>query len=186
MNRFGLASLCLLGAFLPARASFATKSAELYTTAAYGYGRYETRIRFAAGDGVVSAFFLWKDGSEKPGTFWNELDYEKIGATCQLQTNALYGNPSANHTTKPTVNADLCGGFHTYSCEWTADYIAWSLDGQEVRRETGETAAAFAQNASTGMQIHFNIWPGDSTFGGNFSPSILPVHQYIDWVQFSS
>jgi len=185
MNRFGLASLCLLGAFLPARASFATKSAELYTTAAYGYGRYETRIRFAAGDGVVSAFFLWKDGSEKPGTFWNELDYEKIGANCQLQTNALYGNPSANHTQKPTVSADLCGGFHVYSCEWTASYIAWSLDGTEIRRETGETATAFAQNASA-MQIHFNIWPGDSSFGGNFSPSILPVHQYIDWVQFSS
>ena len=186
MNRFGLASLCLLGVLLPARASFATKSAELYTTAAYGYGRYEARIRFAAGDGVVSAFFLWKDGSEKPDTFWNEIDYEKIGATCQLSTNALYGNPSANHTLKPTVSADLCGGFHTYSCEWTVDYIAWSLDGKEIRRETGETAAAFAQNASAGMQIHFNLWPGDASFGGNFSPSILPVHQYIDWVQFSS
>ena len=186
MNRFGLAALGLLGVFLPARAAFATKSAELYTSAAYGYGRYETRMRVAAGDGVVSAFFLWKDGSEKAGTFWNELDYEKIGANCQLSTNALYGNPSANHSTKPTVSADLCGEFHLYSYEWTADYIAWSLDGKEIRRETGETAAAFAQNASAGMQIHFNLWPGDSSFGGNFSPSILPVHQYIDWVQFSS
>ena len=63
MNKFGLASLCLLGALLPTRAAFATKSAELYTSAAYGYGRVETRMRFAAGDGVVSAFFLWKDGS---------------------------------------------------------------------------------------------------------------------------
>jgi len=186
MNRFGLVALCLLGVSLPARAAFATKSAELYTSAAYAYGRVETRMRFAAGDGVVSAFFLWKDGSEKAGTFWNELDYEKIGATCQLSTNALYGNPSANHTTKPTTTVDLCSGFHVYGYEWTADYIAWSLDGKEIRRETGETAAAFAQNATAGMQIHFNLWPGDSSFGGNFSPSILPVHQYIDWVQFSS
>jgi hypothetical protein len=36
------------------------------------------------------------------------------------------------------------------------------------------------------MQIHFNVWPGDSTFGGNFSPSILPVFEYINWVQYSS
>src|SRR4051812_36762264 len=108
MKRFGLASLCLLGAFLPARLAFATKSAELYTSPAYGYGRFEARMRVAAGDGVVSAFFLWKDGSEKSGTFWNELDYEKIGATCELQTNALYGNPSANHTQNPAVSADLC------------------------------------------------------------------------------
>ena len=186
MDRFGLTSLCLLGAFLFPRVAFATKSAELYTSAAYGYGRFETRMRVTAGDGVVSAFFLWKDGSEQAGTFWNELDYEKIGASCQLQTNALYGNPSASHSTKPSVSADLCGGYHVYSYEWTADYIAWSLDGTELRRETGATATAYAQNASAGMQLHFNIWPGDSTFGGNFNPSILPVHQYIDWVQFSS
>jgi len=186
MNRFGLTSLCLLGAFLFPRVASATKSAELYTSSAYGYGRFEARMRVTAGDGVVSAFFLWKDGSEQAGTFWNELDYEKIGASCQLQTNALYGNPSAGHSTKPAVNADLCGGYHVYSYEWTADYIAWSLDGTELRRETGATAAAYAQNASAGMQIHFNIWPGDSTFGGNLNPSILPVHQYIDWVQFSS
>jgi endo-1,3-1,4-beta-glycanase ExoK len=185
MNRFGLASLCLLGVLLFPCVASATKSAELYTSPAYGYGRFEARVRFAPGDGVVSAFFLWKDGSEQAGTFWNELDYEKIGATCQLQTNALYGNPSASHTEKPTTSADLCGGFHVYGYEWTADYIAWSLDGTEIRRETGDAAAAYAQNASA-LQIHFNIWPGDSSFGGNFSPSILPVYQYIDWVQFSS
>ena len=189
MNRFALASLsslCLLGALLPARVASATKSAEFYTTKAYPYGRFEARMRVAAGDGVVSAFFLWKDGSEQAGTFWNELDYEKIGASCQLQTNALFGNPSVNHTQKPTVSADLCGDFHVYAYEWTADYISWSLDGKEIRRETGDIAAAYAQNVPAGMQLHFNIWPGDSSFGGNFSPSILPVHQYIDWVQYSA
>jgi len=118
-------------------------------------------------------------------TSWQLGGYEKIGATCQLQTNALYGNPSENHTTKPTTSGNLCSGFHVYTIEWTADYIAWFLDGTEIRRETGATAMAFAQNASA-MQLHFNIWPGDASFGGNFNPSILPVHQYIDWVQYSS
>jgi MYXO-CTERM domain-containing protein len=186
MDRFGLTAFALLGTLLFPRGASATKSAELYTSAPYGYGRFEARMRFAAGDGVVSAFFLWKDGSEQPGTFWNELDYEKIGANCELSTNALYGNPSANHTTKPAVSADLCGEFHVYGYEWTADYIAWFLDGAEIRRETGATAAAFAENASAGMQVHFNLWPGDASFGGNFNPSILPVHHYVDWVQYSS
>ncbi len=186
MNKLGLTSLCFLGALSLTRVASATKSAELYTSTAYGYGRFEARMRVAAGDGVVSAFFLWKDGSEQPGTFWNELDFEKIGADCQLQTNALYGNPSASHTTKPTVNADLCGGYHVYAYEWTADYISWSLDGTEIRRETGDIAAAYAQNATAGLQIHFNIWPGDASFGGNFNPAILPVHQYVSWVQYSS
>src|SRR5690606_23311825 len=45
--------------------------------------------------------------------------------------------------------------------------------------------AAFAENAP-GMQFRFNVWPGDASFGGNFSPDILPVHQYVDWVQYSA
>src|SRR5690606_29011580 len=36
------------------------------------------------------------------------------------------------------------------------------------------------------MQIRFNIWPGDATFGGNFDPAILPVQQFISWVQYSA
>jgi MYXO-CTERM domain-containing protein len=36
------------------------------------------------------------------------------------------------------------------------------------------------------MQIRFNLWPGNASFGGNFNPSILPVYEYVDWVSYSS
>lgn len=176
-------------AFLAIAASphlaFATSSAELYTSTAYGYGRVEARIQYAAGDGVVSSFFLWKDGSEQAGTFWNELDFEKVSAQCRVETNAIYGNPSTNHSQKHALELDLCGAFHTYAYEWTLEAIVWSVDGVETRRETGAVPQAFAENASGGMQIHLNLWPGDASFGGNFDPAILPVHEYVDWVQFS-
>jgi len=58
--------------FVPSAAS-AVQSAELYRPQAYFYGRFEARIRFAPGEGVVSSFFLWKDGSSST-TSWNELD----------------------------------------------------------------------------------------------------------------
>ncbi len=164
----------------------AVDSAEFYTSASYRFGRVEAEMKFAAGDGVVGSFFLWKDGSERSGTFWNELDFEKVGADCQLATNAFFGNPGATHTQDHTLAQDLCGGFHVYAYEWTPEYIAWSVDGVEIRRETGETATAYAENANPGMQIRFNIWPGDASFGGNFSESILPVYQYVNWVQYSS
>jgi endo-1,3-1,4-beta-glycanase ExoK len=164
----------------------AVSSAELYQNESYTYGRFEARIQFAAGDGVVSSFFLWKPGSEIAGTFWNELDFEKLGADCRMQTNPLYGAPVVDHGRIESVSGDLCGDYHTYAFEWTPSYIAWLIDGVEVRREEGEAAAAFELNAASGMQIHFNLWPGDATFGGNFDPMILPVHQYINWVQYSS
>jgi len=167
----------------PARA---VSSGELYQNQTYTYGRFEARIRFAAGDGVISSFFLWKPGSELAGTFWNELDFEKLGADCRLQTNPLYGAPVVDHSQIAVVEGDLCGEYHTYTFEWTPTYIAYLVDGIEVRRDTGEAAMAFEVNAAGGMQIHFNLWPGDATFGGNFDPAILPVQQYISWVQYSS
>lgn len=175
-----------LVAVLCPRYASAVSSAELYTSEAYGHGRVEARVRYAPGDGVVSSFFAWKEGSEMPGTFWNELDFEKLGATCRLETNPIYGSPPANHSQKHALELDMCGSFHTYAYEWTPEAIVWLIDGVEVRRETGAAPQAFAENAPAGMQIHFNLWPGDATFGGNFDPAILPVHEYVDWVQFST
>jgi endo-1,3-1,4-beta-glycanase ExoK len=180
---FSAISLSVLGLTSIAHA---VSSAELYTSKSYLYGRFSARIQFAAGDGVVSSFFLWKDGSEKSGTFWNELDFEKLGADCHLETNAYFGSPAATHVHKPTLNGDLCGGFHTYTYEWTPEYIAWFVDDTEIRREIGATATAYSTNATAGMQIRFNIWPGDASFGGNFSPSILPVYEFINWIEYSS
>lgn len=181
---FALSGVLVVATCLPSVA-LADASAELYTTEAYRYGRFEARIRYAAGDGVVSSFFLWKVGSEVSGAYWNELDFEKIGADCHVQTNALYGNPGAVHKGSYS-GGDLCTAYHDYRFDWTPDYIAWAVDGQEIRRDTGETATAFAQNATEGMRIHFNVWPGDESFGGNYNPSILPVYQYISWVAYSS
>ncbi|HEY2405261.1 MAG TPA: family 16 glycosylhydrolase [Polyangiaceae bacterium] len=186
MKQLGLAARivpALLTLALPARA---VSSAELYQNSAEYYGRFEARIRFAPGDGVVSSFFLWKSGSEASGAYWNELDFEKLGADCHMQTNAIFGAPNVGHPQVNTVAGDLCGAYHTYGFEWAPTYISWQIDGSEVRRDTGATATAFAQNASAGMQIHFNVWPGDATFGGNFSPAILPVYQYVSWVQYST
>jgi len=164
----------------------AVASAELYQNQSFTYGRFEARVRFAEGDGVISSFFLWKPGSEVAGTFWNELDFEKLGADCGLQTNPLYGLPVVDHHVFAMLEADLCSDYHTYTFEWTPTYIAYLVDGVEIRRDGEETAAAFAQNAPSGMQIHFNVWPGDASFGGNFDAAILPVRQYLGWVQYSS
>jgi hypothetical protein len=160
------------------------QSAELYRTQAYFYGRFEARVRYAPGEGVVSSFFLWKDGSSST-TSWNELDFEKINATCHLQTNIWTGTGTQS-AQLDTPTFDICGDYHTYAFEWTPDYIAWLIDGTQVRKVTGASVTEYTRNASAGMAIHFNIWAGDSSFGGTFNASILPVRQYISWVQYSS
>ena len=146
-----LHSILCVAVLTCASTASAVNSAELYTAEAYTYGRFDANLQFAPGDGVVSSFFLWKDGSEKPDVFWNELDFEKIQDECLLKTNALYGSPGANHNEAHDSDGDLCSTFHTYSYEWTPEYVAWFLDDVEIRRDTGDAATAFAENTADGM-----------------------------------
>ncbi len=174
----------LIVGILAPRAASAVQSAELYRTDAYFYGRFEARIQFAPGEGVVSSFFLWKDGSSST-TSWNELDFEKINASCRLQSNIWTGTGTqSSEIDTPAFN--ICEGFHTYAFEWTPDYIAWFIDGAQIRKVTGASVAEYTQNASQGMAMHLNVWVGNSSFGGVLNPSILPVNQYISWAQYSS
>jgi endo-1,3-1,4-beta-glycanase ExoK len=184
-HRFTRLSLAtLVACVLAPRAASAVQSAELYRTDAYFYGRFEARIQFAPGEGVVSSFFLWKDGSSST-TSWNELDFEKINAACRLQTNIWTGTGTQiSQSNTPAFN--ICTGFHTYAFEWTPDYIAWSIDGTQIRKVTGASVAEYTQNASAGMAMHFNVWVGNANFGGTLDPSILPVNQYLSWAQYSS
>jgi len=169
------------------RAAGATASAELYSQAGYRYGRFRARVQFPAGDGIVGSFFLWKDGSEVAGVFGNELDFEKIGADCAMQLNAIFGNPPAMHPSLASGLGALCAGYHTYMYEWTPDHIAWSVDDVEVRRQgNDETSQAYRDQATQGMQFRFNLWPGTPALGGTFSPSELPAHEFVSWVEYAT
>jgi endo-1,3-1,4-beta-glycanase ExoK len=186
MNAKTAHTAIILAAILLPASAMGMASAELYNTKAYTYGRFDARIRFAPGDGVVSAFFLWKEGSEQANAYWAELDYEKIASDCRMQINSMYGKPKSQHQLNPKMGVDICGGYHDYRIEWTPTTIAWIVDGKEIRRDSGEDATAYSQNASGGMTMHFNIWPGNASFGGNINNTTLPVHQYISWVRYSS
>jgi endo-1,3-1,4-beta-glycanase ExoK len=179
-----LAVAAFLVAAVAPRAASAVLSAELYRNQPYVYGRFEARIRFAPGEGVVSSFFLWKDGSSAT-TSWNELDFEKVNSTCRLQTNIWTGKGAQS----PLINTpsfNICSDYHTYAFEWTPDYISWLIDGTQVRKVTGASVTDYTQNASQGMVMHFNVWVGNSSFGGVLDPSTLPVQQFISWAQYSS
>lgn len=178
------ASAAALISTLASTPALAVQSAELYRTQAIFYGRFEARVQFAPGEGVVSSYFLWKDGSSST-TSWNELDYEKTRASCQMQSN-IWSGMGTQTPVIASATADRCSAYHTYTFEWTPDYIAWFVDGTQLRRETGAVVADYTQNASQGMTIHFNVWVGNASFGGVLDPSMLPMNEYIDWVQYSS
>src|SRR5690606_798187 len=168
----------------PARA---VTGAELIRDAPHRHGRFEARLMFAPGDGIVSSMFLWKLGSERDDVYWNEIDIEKVGSDCTgYSSNAIYGNPEVQSSRRHSTPSDLCTSYHTHGIEWTPEHLIWRLDGVEPRRLEDDELRAFEDNAPGGLQIRFNVWVGDASFGGNFQSSSLPARQYIDWVSYSS
>jgi len=182
--------LSCLGAVLLINLTVAAKDyngAELYSTNVVKYGRFDVRMRTISGSGIVSSFFLYYNnsylGTPEP---WREIDIEVLGkSTNVFQSNIITGNLASKTTSeKLHTFSNLSKDYHTYSLEWTPNYIAWFFDNVEIRRTTGGQATDCQLKE---MSYRFNAWISDAaSWAGTFDPSILPVYQYINWVKYST
>lgn len=164
------------------------KGAEIYSNQSYLYGRFEIRMRVANASGVLSTFFTYKNGSEVGNTFWEEIDIEVFGKNnaTQWQTNIILGSsrPTIHTEQTHTAGGSLADAYHTYVLEWTPDYVAWYLDGAEVRRIIGTSTVTSLTNAQS---LRFNIWASESVpWVGSWDDSKLPVYQYVNYIDYKA
>lgn len=161
----------------------AYKGAEVYSTKSYLYGRFEVRMRMMRGSGIVSTFFTYKDGSEVSGTAWEELDIEALGKNDgkSWQSNLITGNPRKTSEQLYTSSTSLADAYHTYTLEWTPDYVLWLFDGVQMRKTQGGQATALT-NAET---FRFNAWVSSSSgWAGALDESALPAYQFVNWIKY--
>ena len=108
-------------------------SGALMTHQAYQYGRFETRMQSAQGDGIVSSFFLYNIDL---GCNWpaenNEIDIEMTGnRDASVQFTTHYPGPwSATHIEPTLFNPHA--GMHDYAFEWEPGVVRWFIDGSLV------------------------------------------------------
>jgi endo-1,3-1,4-beta-glycanase ExoK len=164
------------------------KGAEIYTNQSYLYGRYEMRMRVANASGVLSTFFTYKNGSEVGNTFWEEIDIEVFGRDNAevWQSNIILGSsrPTIHSEEEHEVDASLADAYHTYALEWTPDYVAWFLDGVEVRRISGTSTVTSLTNPQS---LRFNLWASESVeWAGTWSDSVLPVYQFVSYFEYKT
>ena len=170
--------------------------AELYTSETWMYGKFEARMKMAAVSGSVSSMFLYHNDSYLGGNEpWVEVDIEILGKNPgSFQSNIITGYGPGNgqpdrkvtsekhHQISPASNE----AFHTYGMEWTPDYVAWTLDGQIVRKTVkGQGDNNQVQDLGKKPQgLRFNLWSAeDAGWVGAFDDSKLPVYQFINWVK---
>ena len=191
MYRF-LSVLMLVSAFTSAQwavaAPTAYKGAEIYSNQSYTYGRYEIRMQVAKGDAVLSTFFTYKNGSEVGNTFWEEIDIEVFGKNnaTEWQSNIILGSsrPTIQAEKVHSADSSLAEAYHTYVLEWTPDYVAWFLDGTEVRRITGTSTVTSLTNAQS---LRLNLWASSAVdWVGQWDHSILPVYQFVNYIDYKA
>lgn len=182
--------LLALGASLTASFTIAKpyKGAEIFSSDSYLYGRYEMRMRVANASGVLSTFFTYKDGSEIGNTFWEEIDIEIFGKNnaTEWQSNVILGSsrPTINSEQHHTAATSLADAYHTYVLEWTPDYVAWFIDGVEIRRLTGTSTVTSLTNKQS---LRFNIWSSESVaWVGAWDDSVLPVYQFVNYIEYKA
>jgi len=161
------------------------KGGELLTQQQYRYGRIEVRMQVARGSGILSTFFTYKNGSEGAGTFWEEIDIEVFGKdnATSWQTNIITGSGTRQTTEAVhTYKRSLADGYNSYVLEWTPDYVAWKLNGREVRRVEGGQVL----DLKSPQSLRFNLWAANIVeWVGEFDTSVLPVYQFVNWISYS-
>lgn len=177
-------AIALLGAQVASAKPY--KGAEIFSHQSYKYGRYEMRMMVAKGSGVLSTFFTYKPGSEVGNTFWEEIDIEIFGKNnaTQWQSNVIMGShrPTSKTEGFHTMPYSLGDGYHTYVLEWTPSYIAWFVDGVQIRRING---GSFVSSMTNGQQLRFNIWAANIVeWVGGWNDGILPVYQFVNYISY--
>ena len=157
------------------------RGAEYRTKDLFLYGRFEVRYKPAQREGVVSSFFTYHDFDNTTG--WNEIDFEFIGRySNSIQFNTITPGQKF-HIRTQHIDFNAYADFHDYAFEWTPDYVAWFIDGEEVFRQTGEHISTL-QYASS---IMMNIWnPVYTNWVGNFNNLTLPCVSIYDYVKYSA
>ncbi|KAI9295465.1 hypothetical protein K502DRAFT_280493, partial [Neoconidiobolus thromboides FSU 785] len=142
----------------------------------YHYGRFTARIKSARVGGVVSAFnLISKDG--------DEVDFEWVGhKETSVQTNYYYKgilDYSKGQFYDCTSNTHY--NYHTYTINWTRDFISFYVDNVMIRKITKESTynpSTKSYNFPTSpVQVQFMLWDG-----GAGSPGTRDwAGGYINW-----
>ncbi|MCB9988454.1 MAG: family 16 glycosylhydrolase [Rhodospirillales bacterium] len=155
--------------------------AEIQTRKMFGYGRYEARMRTAAGSGLNTAFFTFT-GPPHGNPVHDEIDFEFLGKEPgKVEVNYHRKGKNMGPFTV-TLGFDASADFHDYAFEWMPDKIRWYADGRQIF-ETPD-GADIPDNPG---RLYFSLWSGTkkaSDWLGRFHYK-GPVNADVAWVKFT-
>ncbi len=180
-------TITLLAILICTASLFAQKpyrGAEVFSKEKVLYGKFEMHMKMIEGSGMLSTFYTIKQDDP----YWAELDIEVLGKNNAeiMSTNIFTDGVGGNLVSSPQeihLDYSLADDFHTFTLEWTPNYVAWFIDGVELRRETGDVV----NHLDIPQGYRFNSWISCSPgWVGPIDRDALPKYQYIDWIEYYS
>ncbi len=176
----------------------AIKSGTGYTSArlvtrgkfTFTYGTVEARIQFPAGAGLNSAF--WTLGANIGTVGWpncGEIDVNELVGDGANYHSAVHGPGMFSPWTRSvlgSVGTNLSTGFHTYSLQKSAGYIAIRVDGQTVGT-LRKSDMAFGEQwvFDAPAYLLLNIAVGGNWTGPPNATTPNPATMLVDWVRYT-
>lgn len=116
------------------------------------FGKVEITMKCATGTGIVSSVVLQSDDLD-------EIDMEFLGVrNTELQTMYFGKGQTPSDGEVIVTTPDNQADFVTYTVDWSANRIIWSVAGSQVRvLEYNDANGDYPQ---TPMQLKFGIWAG--------------------------
>ena len=151
----------------------------------FTYGKFITRMKTPDKMGTVSSFFTYWDGPDFTPSEWNELDIEIVPSVEHnpFSMNVIYGDGVDKHEShKYAHDFNPHDEWHTYSMEWTPDYISWSVDGHEMRHVTTEDPSV--EHMAKEQTLRMNFWtPTFNSWGHGLDAKDMPWYVLYDYVE---
>jgi len=154
---------------------------EIRSHEAFLYGRFEVSMQSAAGDGVISSFFLY---NVDLGCNWpeqnNEIDIEMTGNSENVLFTTHYPGP-IYYTSAFSPAFNPHDSLHNYIIEWEPGIVRWFVDGALAFVQD----QAFVDGLIHPMRLMMNLWAVDNVnWAGQWDPSIMPVTSSYDYVRY--
>jgi endo-1,3-1,4-beta-glycanase ExoK len=154
---------------------------EIQSRTRMGYGRYEVRMRTAAGSGLNTAFFTFV-GPPVGVPEHDEIDFEFLGKDPSTVEITHWTNGRKNPGIKIPLGYDSSKEFHNYAIVWTPKAIRWYVDNRLVHETPA--GAAIPRNPP---RIYLSLWSGsriEDDWMGHFVYK-APVTAEVVWVKYT-
>lgn len=151
---------------------------QINSVGTYSFGRYEVRLRVAAGDGLATVFSTYA-GPVTGTSVHDEIGFRIYGKDTKTIEFVYYTNGERKDSTTFKLPFDAAQGFHTYSIDWRAWRVRWYVDGVPMY-ETADDGVP----PRTPEHILMSLWSANGGNAGVFNYT-KPVDSQVEWVHYT-